>query len=200
MFSTKIYVLSVFVFSLFSLGQAAPIIDDISPLSTRELLNSTLQSRGFFENLFGKKLNKTTQALVNNVSVEANCLSYNIYTTLETGYKAAEKEMTSKIGEVANKKPTPVQAEYKKRAKQFKTSAQKVQKKIDGLKKKFTKLGVKSEDIATKCASSSHTDEHTLAEKAPTHSGPAETTESHPGDSHPADSHPEHSPPPATSN
>jgi len=203
MFSTKIYVLSVFVFSLVSLGQAAPVIDDISLLSTRELSdNSSLQSRGFFDNLFGKKLNKTTQALVNNVSVEANCQSYNLYTTLEEGYKAAEKALTSKIGEVTNKKPTPVQAEYKKRAKQFTTSAQKVQKKIDGLKKKFTKLGVKSEDIATKCASpsSSHSDEHKSAEKVPTHSGPAETSESHPAESHPAESHPEHSPPPATSN
>jgi len=198
MFSTKIYVLSVFVFSLFSLGQAAPVVDDISTLSTREF--SSLHSRGFFENLFGgKKLDKASQELVNNVSVEGNCQLYNIYTKLEAGHKAAQKAMKSKIGQVTNKKPTPVQAEYKKRAKQFATSAKKVQKKIDGLKKKFTKLGVKSEDIATKCASpsSSPTDEHKVAEKAPTPtpSGPAETSESHP-----AESHPEHSPPPATSN
>ena len=107
--------------------------------------------------------------------------------------------MTSKVGEIANKKPTPVQSAYKKRAKQFATKAQKAQKKIDDLKKKFEKLGVKSEDIATRCASpsSSHTDEHTLAEKPKSHTptGPAESTESHP-----AESHQEHTQQPATSN
>jgi len=196
MFSTKIYVLSVFVVSLFSLGQAAPIVDDISTLSTREL--SDLHSRNFFESIFGKKLDKATQALVDNVTVDGNCQLYNIYSTAEEGHKAAAKLMKSKIGEIANKKPTPVQDEYKKRAKQFTSSAKKAQTKIDGLKKKFVKLGVKSEDIATRCAShsGSHTDEHTLAEKPPhTPSGPAESSESH----HP-ESHQEHSQQPATSN
>jgi len=129
MFSTKVYVLSVSVLSLFTLGQAAPVYDEISSLSTREF--SSLETRGFFDGLFGRKADPATK----NVSIDANCQLYNIYATLEGGHKAAHKLMTEKVGNVTNK-PTPVQAAYKKKAKQFEKSAKKVEKKIDGLKKK----------------------------------------------------------------
>jgi len=144
----NIFVLSLFVFCLFSRGQAAPILDDsdLFSISTREF-GSSLVIRGLFH-----QADPVTKKRIDAVSVTSECMMYNIHLQAQQAFITAQHTM---IGEkdkvVSNNSKTdgPVIKEYKKRiknlAKLVKTAGSKVKKHQKALKK----LGV----LDTECKS-----------------------------------------------
>lgn len=138
------------------------MIDEVSPLATREL---ELDARGFFD-LFHKKLDKDTQKLVDTVSIDADCRMFRIYTKVQKANKSAQKAMTAEEAANATTEKKAVKKEYKKRIDEFGKSATKAGKKIEDLQKKLKKLGVT--DPTTQCKShakstSSHASHHTTS-------------------------------------
>ena len=133
------------------LGQAAPTIDEISPLSTREL-ELDLDTRGIFD-IFHKKLDKDTQKLVDTVSIDADCRMFRIYSKVQKAHLSAQKLMTAEEASNGTNEKRPVKKEYKKRIDEFAKSAKKAGKKVEDLQKKLKKLGVT--DPATQCKSRS---------------------------------------------
>jgi hypothetical protein len=192
MFSTKIYVLSVFVFSLFNLGQAAPIIDEISPLSTREL--PSLHARGIFDALFHKKLDKVTQASVDNVTALVYCQKQKFNDHAKEDHTATLNLLKQKLDGVAPSENKAVKDAYSKSIKKLQELIKGTEKTAEKIKKRFTKLKVTN--VAELCASispaDSPSDKHTLSAKPHSHHKDAhkseETSESQPPKSHPESS------------
>jgi len=172
MFSTKIYVLSVFVFCLFNLGKAAPIIDEISSLSSREL--PSLEARGIFDALFPPKLDDAAKKIVKNATDDASCHLYNAYVVLKKTHQHSLKSIEGQMNATSNAGVKKSFAKIVKKFKKLVTDAKKEVKKQEDVLKKH---GIK--DVAARCASHSNThsdthksevtshqtksDEHTLA-------------------------------------
>jgi len=169
MFS-KFNVLSLFVFCLVNLGQAAPIIDEVSSLSTREF--PSLVTRGFFQHLFGHKVDAETKKQIDAVSITAECHLYNIVLESQKAYNGTQHLLTLEM-EKATKEKKPVMEEYKKRVKKFSKLTKDAGKEVKEHKAALKKLGV--EDAATHCEShatsshstslsSSHSTHHSVSE------------------------------------
>jgi len=122
------------------LGQAAPILDEISPLSTREV--SSLVTRGFFSNLFHKN-DPATQKLINEVSKTVHCKSLNMLLHFQTEYQDAKKDLSAEKAKVTGKGSKAVVKEYEKQIKNFETSRKKIASEIKGHESALKKLGVK---------------------------------------------------------
>jgi len=104
MYSSKITALSVFVFCLFTLGQAVPV-DDTFSLSIRED-SSSLVARGWLDKLFHRDHHK--DPALKNITAQADCLLLDIFKHTEEELhkakdrmKAAEKQ---RMEEKHNKK------------------------------------------------------------------------------------------------
>lgn len=149
-FYWQIYIVSIFVFCLFSLGQAAPVIEEISSVSTREL--ASLDTRGFLD-LFRKKLDPETQKHVDAVSVSAECQEHTIASKSQALYQDAVKSLQLQLKH-ADKEKKPVQDEFKKRIKDFSKKIKSTGKTLKGHEDKLKKLGVK--DATTHCHNAHH--------------------------------------------
>jgi len=185
MFSSKVTILSVFVFCLFTLGQAAPVLDD--SLSTREDFSSLI-TRGFFSKLFHKS-DPATDKLVKNVTETAHCRALHVLLRSEKEYTLAEKELTSeknKLTAKGSKSSDPIVKEYTKQVKAFKSLAKKMASAAHKKEKELKKLGVKggraqckavaaakaSATSAVPTSTSTHT--HSAPTSTPTHSSSSE--------------------------
>jgi hypothetical protein len=196
MFSTKIYVLSVFVFCLFNLGQAAPIIDEISPLATRDV--AELDARGIFDALFHKKLSKENQKKVDNATDDGACHLYNAYTALQKSHENALKDLKGKQLNGTNDDKA-VKKAYAKLAKQYKKLSKDAKNEATKHAKELKKHGVT--DVAARCGSLSNTHSafHKSTKKSHATHSDAHTSEATPKhDSHPEPPSESHSGSPAT--
>jgi len=143
----KISILSLFVFCLLGLGQAAPILDDsdISSLSTR----------GFFH--FFHKADPVTQKKIDAVSVAAECKMHRIHLQAQEGYIAAAHALTEekdKLVVKGNKANELVLKEYQKRIKDFTKSAKKAGNKVKDRQSALKKLGVEDSHCSSIAADS----------------------------------------------
>ncbi|KAF8806307.1 hypothetical protein BYT27DRAFT_7243094 [Phlegmacium glaucopus] len=175
MFSSKISALSLFVFCLFTLGQAAPVVDDASSLSAREApLDSFLVTRGILSKLI-HKVDPATQKLIDQVSDAAYCKTLHVLYHSEKEFTAAQQYMTTEQNKLTAKgsKPTdPVVKEYAKVIKGFGTRVTKITAEINENKAALKKLGFADSEAHCKSAYPPTTPTTPSAPAAsPTHTG-----------------------------
>jgi hypothetical protein len=158
------------------LGQAAPVLDDISSLATREPSpdDFPLVTRGL---LSKHKADPATQKLIDHVSEVAHCKYLMILMHSEEGYLAAKQELTTEKGKLTAKSSDPLVKEYKKEIKKFASRSKKLASKIKGTKSALKKLGIT--DAATHCksiAGTSPTQLHAVADADHEHQHPLSTS------------------------
>jgi hypothetical protein len=140
---------------LFSLGQAAPILEDsdFSSLANRES-DSTLVIRGIIHNLLHKP-DPATKKQIEAVSVTAECQMYNIHLQAQQAYINTQQLLTQAKDKlvVNNKSKDPVVKEYEKRIKKLTKSTKAAGKEVKANRDALKKLGVD----ATQCRSLSGT-------------------------------------------
>jgi len=168
MFSSKIVVLSVFVFSLFALGQAAPILDDMSSLSAREASDS-LVTRNFFTNLFHKgKVDLVTK----NVTQTAHCQVLHTLLRSKKEYLAAQLEFTTKKDALiakGSKAKDPTVKEYVNQIKMFSTLAKKMESAAAKKEKALKKLDFKGGRTQCKAVAAAKASATSAPTSHPTH-------------------------------
>jgi len=147
----KISALFLFVFCLFSLGQAAPILDDsdISSLSTR----------GLFQHLF-HKADPVTQKKIDAVSVEVECMMHSIHLKAQEAFIAAAHTLTEEKDKLVvkdSKSSDFIVKEYQTRIKDLTKSAKKAGSQVKDRKSALKKLGVEESHCKSVAADSSST-------------------------------------------